>query len=186
MIAIKLKTAMVCCSSSSVVFLVVLYAQRSLNFNGSASWYFRKKEVHDPDQFFTHVVCHHPSCCVCSSSSVIFFSVLYALLILYGGAQPVHVYTSGGKSDQEQFPKFIPAGMRLTTDFCKRDWVIYISLCWKIQIYYCLRFLKKCFELSGLVDQHKKSRTKTTQHSTRGTSVETSTITFFLKTSNKK
>ena len=142
MIAIKLKTAMVCCSSSSVVFLVVLYAQRSLNFNGSASWYFRKKEVHDPDQFFTHVVCHHPSCCVCSSSSVIFFSVLYALLILYGGAQPVHVYTSGGKSDQEQFPKFIPAGMRLTTDFCKRDWVIYISLCWKIQIYYCLRFLK--------------------------------------------
>ena len=101
------------------------------------------KKRSDPHQFFTRVVCHHPTAgCFCSLSSVIFFSVLYAPLILYGSAQPVHVYTSGGESDQEQFTKIIPAGMRVTTDFCKRDLVIYISLSWKIQIHYCLRFLK--------------------------------------------
>ena len=39
--------------------------------------------------------------------------------------------------------------------------------------------------LNYLLDQNKKSRTKTTQHSTRGTSVETSTITFFFKQATK-
>ena len=59
---------------------------------------------------------------------------------------------------------------------------LYKPLNWKIQIYYCLRFLKIFWII---LDQNKKSRTKTTQHSTRGTSVETSTITFFFKQATK-
>ena len=75
---------------------------------------------------------------------------LYAPLILYGSAQPVHVYTSRRKSDQEQFTKFIPAGMRLTTDFCKRDWVIYISL-WTEKFKSTIAFVSwKYFELSWI------------------------------------
>ena len=188
MIAIKLKTAMVCCSSSSVVFLVVLYAQRSevVKFQRQCELVLPKKRSSWSGSIF-HTRSLPSSVVLC-----LFFVVCYLLL---SSVRPVN------------FIRWCAAGTRVHFGWKKRSGTI-------SKIHSCRNetnngflqeglgylykpvlensnlllpsFLEKCFELSGLVDQHKKSRTKTTQHSTRGTSVETSTITFFLKTSNKK
>ena len=101
---------------------------------------------------------------------------LYAPLILFGSAQPVHVYTSRGKSDK--IYKIHSCRNETNNGFLQKGLgYLYKPLSWKIQIYYCLR----CFKMFWIIlNQNKKSRTKTTQHSTRGTSVESSTITFFL------